>query len=939
MGFFGKSKADAHRTLSQGNNRNSGKKLNSRRVIQLKESSSTDDDLSIPNGSATAGILVGGGTVVAADTAPKWKSPMKSKFWRLQEENADEGNTVEYVPPPGTQILVPNEQKPFVDRNVRDKEPQKGHQLPHVGATKKQYMTFKRLDSMDDVSATQRGEQEANGKRKNQTSSSKTFLRLDDGVEDGSMMHSTTTSVKYGSVASTSTAETGSASSRARLRPPPGSKATVHVPVQSTRGNTVSGSKSTKLQAKDSKQHLSSAKKKTNVRPNLQAVDSIDSISTGTYGEYQPPPSFGLTTTSVEQQWVPKGHTSDDKQRAPITAPKDSHNSFLMEVIRHSTSDETFDVRTERSRDHQRAMLTGMASHGSLKRSDSGLHSYSGLYSEASQSGIHSESSISEAAAAAQEEGIHDFRQIMFDNKVATVTKSDAGSSDFSDFVKAASNLTRNLNNPQKQPTTKASSSGTDRRHVSSSRSAPVDALWADGIKRDQGNAHKSRPYNYDAMRSKIAQNAEQPRSNTNHPPIPRPAAKPFIDNAFMLKWNQQSGNRTGAESLHDDCGASVSSNQSSQKSRHDFQVAMRTKLRTPVSDPKVRRRSQKSVMTAKTGSDVESMAPSAVSEANATFSNATTTATNHFAKTVAPASNNHHDPFLAASDFSVTIFGTDDVDPFNIGGPLLAASSSGDSTWDVNANPFPDWNSSKPSSKPVAKQISTPQLQVAKAASMDDGLIAAIRSASAKIVRPLDPGVEESKRDPSPRAVQPSRSDSVLEYKRPKKGYGAATHKHPPKAVPSNAILGSMLFRQTESIHSSDDNVNSKESVLPRKSSRMDDDNETRDERCKVPRAVDADDGDDSIVSSVTEEASSFYNKSFGGNSAHWNKQAQNVLNHYNVKRTLQSRDTNSYGKVQRSQFLLNSQLAYESRPPPPWPPTMTRVEEEHANMFRSEA
>jgi hypothetical protein len=100
-----------------------------------------------------------------------------------------------------------------------------------------------------------------------------------------------------------------------------------------------------------------------------------------------------------------------------------------------------------------------------------------------------------------------------------------------------------------------------------------------------------------------------------------------------------------------------------------------------------------------------------------------------------------------------------------------------------------------------------------------------------------------------------------------------------------------------------------------------------------KVPSAVAASDGSESNVSSVTEEASSFYKKSFGGRSPRWNEPAQKLVNNYNVRKN-QLRTNNSFSGCGRDQgpskFRQSTGSSGEHE--------LSRSEAEHINVFRSE-
>ena len=238
----------------------------------------------------------------------------------------------------------------------------------------------------------------------------------------------------------------------------------------------------------------------------------------------------------------------------------------------------------------------------------------------------------------------------------------------------------------------------------------------------------------------------------------------------------------------------------------------------------------------------------------------------------------------------------------------------------------------------------------------MDDGLIASIREATAKSKRRTDPDTDSRKRDPSPRSVQPSASDDKIEYrwsdrrtsKKPPSTKATATTtsasgSKPAVALPATAILGSMLFRQTLATQCMEANNSSnpskqqsnfqKPSLKQQKQQQLhaalfdedeDDSGSTEEDEhtFRIPDAVHAANRDHSVVSSVTEEASSFHDRSSNSGTNKWNhRHIQNMLNQFSggsaKKKTLQARDSN----VQQHQLK----------------PSLSRLEEEHANMFRS--
>jgi hypothetical protein len=255
----------------------------------------------------------------------------------------------------------------------------------------------------------------------------------------------------------------------------------------------------------------------------------------------------------------------------------------------------------------------------------------------------------------------------------------------------------------------------------------------------------------------------------------------------------------------------------------------------------------------------------------------------------------------------------------------LAASSSQHGSSYKALASALVDditSNVSEANATFDSQAVSESYIQKLKqSSSMDDVLIASIRRAAQEKLH--DPDVDPHKPDPSPRGVKQSSSDSALEHSNGRRTIQKAVgpQKNPPKAVPSNAILGSMLFLQTEVPPATERKLQ----VAPRQKSRkkyQDDDDGSEHERCsKIPRSVRADDSLRSEVSSITEEASSFCQKNVGGYNQ-WSKQAYHVLDHYNVKKMMQqSSQVNNNTLVARD---MNSYL-------------MSRQEQDHANLFQS--
>lgn len=258
---------------------------------------------------------------------------------------------------------------------------------------------------------------------------------------------------------------------------------------------------------------------------------------------------------------------------------------------------------------------------------------------------------------------------------------------------------------------------------------------------------------------------------------------------------------------------------------------------------------------------------------------------------------------------------------------------------------------------------------------SLDEGLKERIQMTPTQSM-PRDAQLPPPKRrDPSPMSAQRSTNKTSRVHG---SSQSQGPQKTPPKAVPTNAILGSMLFRQTQTSSTSDQNAqgnggssqigesrskdatqtsfigenrsrDTSSSMFSRKQSsfiaanrsndatgtyptksphqdRFGDKNTTE----KIPRSVmAANDETDSIVSSVTEEASSFYKKSFGAKSPSWNQTAQTLLNNYNVRKNhVRTVNNSTYGA--RNHHTLVAHTANNG--------SFSRSEEEHVSVFLSE-
>jgi hypothetical protein len=165
----------------------------------------------------------------------------------------------------------------------------------------------------------------------------------------------------------------------------------------------------------------------------------------------------------------------------------------------------------------------------------------------------------------------------------------------------------------------------------------------------------------------------------------------------------------------------------------------------------------------------------------------------------------------------------------------------------------------------------------------------------------PTSPEPEPTSPKQSPREVT---SDTQISYwENGSVAYSVGPQKAPPNGGQKNAILASMLFRKTYPGKPPSETPAVKEN----------EDHEDHDDQLPdVPPSILTDESAYSSVSSVTEEASSFYQKNFQSG---WKTQANNVLNNYHNARKVRPHNDSSNRSVE-SHYL-------------------ERVEEEHANMF----
>jgi len=417
--------------------------------------------------------------------------------------------------------------------------------------------------------------------------------------------------------------------------------------------------------------------------------------------------------------------------------------------------------------------------------------------------------------------------------------------------------------------------------------------------------------------------------------------------------------------------GFSISSSQSSlpSKNRQVLREAIRAKAKTPLVQRSEPRSEKKNVQPQSPGAlksvDTGSMMGDC-SVSNETFSKF-------------PVMN---DPFQSSKQnkneieedpFKILDESIPDDDPFATTDPFHVAERE-NTFWDPTDDRF--FQQKSKVSQPIAKQndAAANKGSVKQTVSMDDGLIESIRKASTKAT---DPETDSRKRDPSPTTVRPSNSDGNIPYSsieskkedctqptastvepRPaspeKNVTKAGSSTKPSMALPANAILGSMLFRQTLATQFMDSSSATKKQqqqqlqdenrTLPLENQQQAKESKSQasksslysdEHSSQVPKSVDTNDGDQSIVSSVTQEASSFYERSYGGSSgAKWNRQVQNMLNQFNARQALQSRVNSLTGHNENSAKQLSQVQTQEDS----IKPSLSRSEEELVGMFRSE-
>ena len=226
------------------------------------------------------------------------------------------------------------------------------------------------------------------------------------------------------------------------------------------------------------------------------------------------------------------------------------------------------------------------------------------------------------------------------------------------------------------------------------------------------------------------------------------------------------------------------------------------------------------------------------------------------------------------------------------------------------------------------------------------DALIRSIMKASSR-----DREVQSHKPDPSPRGIpdsldgkyqkdlasnhfQPeevpkSSSDSILELPQSRK-MSIGPQKKPPMGVPNNAILGSMLFRQTFSEEGESQYSSSRAKTIQEESGEDSDESDADSNmgHPMIPPNILTDKDAQDAVSGVTDDTCEVYKNGRSNKLSSWNKQAQNVLNQWrNTTKELKTRDPDSH-RLEPSSLLMDC-VADEGQ-------RRTRQHlNEHLNMF----
>jgi len=184
---------------------------------------------------------------------------------------------------------------------------------------------------------------------------------------------------------------------------------------------------------------------------------------------------------------------------------------------------------------------------------------------------------------------------------------------------------------------------------------------------------------------------------------------------------------------------------------------------------------------------------------------------------------------------------------------------------------------------------------------------------------------------------VRPSCSDSMLEDARVRILATSASkaasqcsshHSKAPTGVPANAILASMLFRQTQ-ITATDTDLSLHSKQKSRRNNLKESDSGMS-PLGKVPPTIDVMERAESVASSVTEEASSFYQKNF----QQWKSRAHSALNNYH--RNHDSISALNYKKQRTVAAASSSTTTSTTKSSTGRPTWLDRVEEEQVRMFQ---
>ena len=274
---------------------------------------------------------------------------------------------------------------------------------------------------------------------------------------------------------------------------------------------------------------------------------------------------------------------------------------------------------------------------------------------------------------------------------------------------------------------------------------------------------------------------------------------------------------------------------------------------------------------------------------------------------------------------FSGTGGDDNDSDPFKIGGWLSASNEDFAADWQTSNSFMED-----PFAETERKMASPTKVTT------DDALIRSIKKAATRGKATVQ-NKSVFKPDPTPRGNKSARisaqrfypdeemqqidSDTVVEEEQHQQKGCIGPQEKPPKGLPSNAILGSMIFHQAFSGGEESKSItwNSENIEVQLKDDEQSCDSASLGE---IPVDIIASKGSDVTditASSISEEASSFYEKSFDG----WKRQANNVLDQWHKSK--QAPNPNSY----RADAPKESTGVYDKEQ------LHNRATVEHINMF----